>query len=364
MPTQPTVVLRFSAFFAFVLLATIGTFAQSSAPESRITQAVNDANLTVLKGNVYSRARPEFDRGIAPSSLPMDRMTLVLRPSPEQAAALATLLDEQQDQSSPNYHKWLTPLQFGQQFGASDQDIQTITSWLQSQGFQVNHVANGRNVIEFSGTAGQVQQAFHTTIHKYSVPTAGGNEDHWANSTDPQIPTALAPVVVGIATLHNFLKSPQHIVSSQKFPFQHKPGMAPEFTGVNGNNQPVHAVTPGDLAIIYNATPLYAATPAINGSGSTIAVVARSNVRPADLGDFRSMFQISGPAPAILLNGPDPGVLGNGEDVEATLDISYATSLAQQANVNFVVSASTSTADGVDLSEMYIIDNNLGDVMT
>ena len=364
MPAQPSVVLRFSASFAFLFLLPQGASAQGPAPEARITQAVDNAQLTVLKGNVDSLARAEFDRGVAPSSLPMDRMTLVLRPTPYQAAALATLLDEQQDQSSPNYHKWLTPVQFGQQFGASEQDIQAITLWLQSQGFQVNHVANGRNVIEFSGTAGQVQQAFHTTIHKYSVPTAGGNEDHWANSTDPQIPTALAPVVVGIATLHNFLKSPQHIVSSQKFPFQHKPGMAPEFTGVNGNNQPVHAVTPGDLAIIYNATPLYAATPAINGSGSTIAVVARSNVRPADLGDFRSMFQISGPAPAILLNGPDPGVLGNGEDVEATLDISYANSLAQQANVNFVVSASTSTADGVDLSEMYIIDNNLGDVMT
>jgi hypothetical protein len=364
MPTQSTVILRFSAFFAFVLLATIVTFAQSSAPESRITQAVNDANLTVLKGNVYSLARPEFDRGIAPSSLPMDRMTLVLRPSPEQAAALATLLDEQQDQSSPNYHKWLTPLQFGQQFGASDQDIQTITSWLQSQGFQVNHVANGRNVIEFSGTAGQVQQAFHTAIHKYSVPTATGNEDHhWANSTDPQIPAALATVVVGVATLHNFLKAPQHILSTQKFPFEHKPGMAPEFSGTS-DGTPVHAVTPGDLAVIYNATPLYAAAPAINGSGSTVAVVARSNVSPQDLSDFRNNFQVSGPAPSIVLNGPDPGIVGNGEDVEATLDISYANALAQQANVNFVVSATTNTEDGVDLSEMFIIDNNLGDVMT
>src|SRR5580692_85085 len=248
MRSQRSGFLRFLIFgFAFLLLRAAGTSAQNPAPETRITQAVDNANLTLLKGNVFSLARPEFDRGAAPLNLPMERMTLVLRSTPEQQAALATLLDEQQDQSSPNYHKWLTPLQFGQQFGASEQDIQTITSWLQSQGFQVNHVANGRNVIEFSGTAGQVQQAFHTAIHKYSVPTATGNEEHWANADDPQIPAALASVVVGVATLHNFLKAPQHILSTQKFPFSRKPGLAPEFTGVNGNNQPVHAVTPGDL---------------------------------------------------------------------------------------------------------------------
>ncbi len=364
MPTQPSAVLRFSVFFAFLLLATLGTFAQIPAPESRITQAVDNANLTVLKGNVYALARPEFDRGAAPSGLPMERMTLVLRPSPEQAAALAALLDEQQDQSSPNYHKWLTPLQFGQRFGAPEQDIQTITSWLQSQGFQVNLIANGRNIIEFSGTAGQVQQAFHTAIHKYSVPTLAGNEDHWANSADPRIPTALASVVAGVATLHNFLKTPQHILSTQKFPFTRKPGMSPEFSGVNASNQPVHAVTPGDLAIIYNANPLYAASPAINGTGSTIAVVARSNVNMQDIIDFRNNFGVSGPVPQIVLNGSDPGDLGGGEEIEAVLDISYSGSLAQQANVNFVISASTNTADGVDLSEMYIIDHNLGDVMT
>ena len=364
MKIQSAALLRFFALFASLFALGFGAQAQGPVSQTRITQAVDNANLTMLKGNVYSLARPEFDRGVAPSALLMDRMTLVLRPTPEQAAALATLLDEQQDQSSPNYHKWLTPIQFGQQFGASEQDIQTITSWLQSQGFQVNHVANGRNVIEFSGTAGQVEQAFHTTIHRYSVPTASGNEDHWANSTDPQIPTALSGVVVGIATLHNFLKSPQHILSAQSFPFERKPGLAPQFTGTSGGTA-VHAVTPGDLAIIYNAAPLHTAAPAINGTGSTVAVIARSNVSPSDITEFRDNFAVSGPAPNIILNGPDPGVVtNNGEDVEATLDISYANALAQQATVNFVVSATTNTEDGVDLSEMYIIDHNLGDVMT
>ncbi len=373
MRIQPSAIFRTFILFAFVLIGSAAAWAQ--APEVRITQAIDAANLTTLKGNVHPMARPEFDRGAAPASLPMNRMTLVLRRSAAQEAALAALLDDQQDHSSPNYHKWLSPAEFGEQFGAAPQDIATITAWLESQGFQVNHVANGRMQIEFSGTAGQVQQAFHTTIHRYTVPssnaangitattTSVAMENHWANATDPQIPAALAPVIAGIATLHNFLKSPQHILSTEKFSFERQPGKAPQFSGVSGG-QAVHAVGPGDLAVIYNANPLYAASPAINGSGSTIAVVARSNINQNDLNDFRSMFAVTSPSLNIVLNGADPGDLGGNEEVEAILDASYSSALAQQAQVDFVVSASTNTADGVDLSEMYIIDNNLGDVMT
>jgi hypothetical protein len=365
MRPQPARFLRILVLFAFFsLLLPLRAFTQTTPPQSRITQAVDEANLTVLKGNTYYLASAKYDRGAAPASLPMNRMLLVLQRSPSQEAALEQLLDQQQDHASPNYHQWLTPQQFGQQFGPSDQDIQTITIWLQSHGFQVAPISNGRTVIEFSGTAGQVQEAFHTAIHKYSVPNSTGTiEDHWANSTDPSIPAALAPVVVGVATMHNFLKRPQHVLSQDKFRVERKPGRQPEFTGTN-NTGTVHAVGPGDLAVIYNANPLYTASPNINGSGSTVAVVARSDITLQDLNDFRSNFGVDSPAIQIVVNGTDPGNLGGGEQVEATLDASYATALAQQANENFVVSATTNTTDGVDLSEVYIIDNNLGDVMT
>jgi Pro-kumamolisin, activation domain/Bacterial Ig-like domain (group 3) len=364
MRTQPARFFRILLCVAFVSLLPARSLAQTSPAPTRITQAVDESQLTVLKGNTYFMARAQYDRGPAPASLPMNRMLLVLRRGPEQEAALEQLLDQQQDQSSPNYHQWLTPQQFGQQFGAADQDIQTVTSWLQSHGFQVTRISNGRTVIEFSGTAGQVQEALHTTIHKYAVPGANGIEEHWANSGDPQIPAALAPVVVGVATLHNFYKKPQYVLSNDKFSFERKPGELPQFTGTNGSGATVHAVGPGDLAVIYNANPLYTATPNINGTGSTIAVVARSNINIQDWNDFRSNFGIAGIALNVIINGTDPGNLGDGEEVEAILDASYSGALAPSALINFVVSASTNTTDGVDLSEMYIVDNNLGDAMT
>src|SRR4029077_11592231 len=142
---------------------------------------------TVLRGNTYPLALAKYDQGAAPGSLPMQRMLLVLKRAPEQETALEALLDQQQDKASPNYHAWLTPEEFEQQFGPADADVQAISSWLQLQGFQIAKVSNGRTVIEFSGSAAQVQRAFHTEIHKYAVNGA----DHWANSSDPQIPTAL-----------------------------------------------------------------------------------------------------------------------------------------------------------------------------
>src|ERR1700732_1281848 len=142
-----------------------------------IMQPVNEAQRTVLKGNTPPLARPVFDLGSAPATLPMQRMLLVLKRSPQQESALKKLLDDQQDKHSSSYHKWLTPESFGQSFGPSDGDIQTITAWLQSHGFEVRPT-KGRTVIEFSGSASQVKETFHTAIHKYIVR----GEQHWANA--------------------------------------------------------------------------------------------------------------------------------------------------------------------------------------
>jgi subtilase family serine protease len=130
----------------------------------------------------------------------MERMLLHLTSSAEQTAAIEQLLADQQDPASPRYHAWLTPEQFGEQFGAAQEDIDAITGWLESRGFQVTEVAAGRRSIEFSGTAEQVENAFHTQIHRYQW----NGIEHVANASDISIPAALAPVVAGVASLHNF----------------------------------------------------------------------------------------------------------------------------------------------------------------
>ena len=169
MHPAPVALARISHVVLLLLILAAFASAQENNVRPLIVQAVDDSQLTTLKGNTHPLARAQFDRGVAPPDLPMQRMLLVLKRSDEQESALRKLLDDQQDKASPNYHKWLTPEQFGRQFGPADQDIQAVTSWLQTHGFQIGQVTKGRTVIEFSGTAAQVQEALHTSIHKFVV---------------------------------------------------------------------------------------------------------------------------------------------------------------------------------------------------
>jgi subtilase family serine protease len=335
---------------AVVLVAPLAASAQGNAVRPRVTDRIDITRLATLSGNTHPLARAQYDQGAAPPDLPMDRIMLVLKRGPDQEAALQDLLVQQQVNSSPTYHKWLTPDQFGQQFGPADADIQAITSWLASFGFQSIKVSKGRTVIEFSGTAAQVEAGLHTSIHKYVV----NGETHWANAGDPQIPVALAPVIAGFASLHNFPKKPASIRSGQMASLTKTPDGKPQITFTDNS----HGVAPADFNTIYNIAP------SMTGSGVTIGVIARSNILPQDVADFRSTFGLSGNNLNIILNGPDPGDLGMGEEVEAVLDATWTGAVAPGATVDLVVSESTNADPGEDLSEFYIVDNNLADVMT
>jgi len=347
-------VLLFLLFLALVNLAS----AQTAPVAPRITEEMDDSRLVTLRGNTHRLALPQFDRGAAPADLPMERMRLVLTRSPQQESALRTLLDAQQDRSSASFHHWLTPQQFGEQFGPSDQDIQTVTSWLQARGFQVNHVAAGRTVIEFSGTAAQVRDAFHTEIHKFVV----NGEEHWANASDPKIPAALAPVTAGVASLHNFRAKPMLALAGARRGSAFKEGFQPDYNKHDAS----HALSPADYATIYNMNPLYKA--GINGSGATIAILGRAPINMEDIQDFRRVFGLPKNPPQVIVNGSAPDYFqflsDDGDILEATLDVSWSGAVAPNATVKFIVSASTDTTDGLELSEEYAVDNNVGDIIS
>jgi subtilase family serine protease len=346
--------IRTSLLFVSVVLCALSVSAQTDAVRVRVTQAVDTRNLVTLRGNVHPLACPEFDQGVAPDDLPMQRMLLVLQRGPEQETALRQLLDDQQVKSSPRFHQWLTPEQFGQQYGPADSDLQAVTEWLSTQGFQVNRVAAGRTVIEFSGTAGLVRQVLGTEIHRFRV----NGKDHWANTSDPQIPAALAPVVAGFASLNNFPR--QSIQTVNAYSRSQATGEVHAlFTGTS-NGASYYALGPTDFATIYNVLPLW--TAGIDGTGQTIAIVGETNISLTDVRGFRNLFGLPGKDPQIILNGPDPGI--NGDETEADIDVEWSGAVARNATIDLVVSQTTGSTLGIDLSALYIIDNNLAPIMS
>jgi Pro-kumamolisin, activation domain/Bacterial Ig-like domain (group 3) len=347
----------YPAVFCLFSVISVG---QQISPRPLITQPVLESQLTTLKGNTHPLARPQFDVGTAPPDLPMNRMLLVLKRSPELEHALRSLLDNQQDKASPQYHKWLTPDEFGTQFGPADQDLQTVTGWLQLHGFTINRITHGRSVIEFSGTEAQVEEALHTSIHKYAV----NGEEHWANASDPQIPTALAPVVGGVASLNNFPRQPlSKIMGTYSPTTKHVTSPNPEFTlqgwGCDQDNN-CYAVGPADFGTIYNVQPLWSS--GVDGTGQTIAIVGETDIKLQDIRDFRQVFGLPAKDPTIIYDGPNPGF--QSDESEADIDVEWSGAIAPNANIDFVTSESTETSAGVDLSAIYIIDHNLAPVMS
>jgi hypothetical protein len=361
---------KLSILFAFISIAACSTPAQTNQARSLVTRPVNESQMATLHGNMHPLARAEFDQGAAPASLPMENIQLVLKRSPEQEAALEELLREQQDPSSPNYHKGVTPEEFGARFGASDQDIKAVTSWLQSHGLRVLEVSPGRNIIQFSGTAAQVEAALRTPIHSFTVR----GEQHWANASEPQIPAALTDIVAGVNTLHSF----------HKRPMSHKVGMFSrsnatgevkrlhaDFTFDSGQScggfstSGCFAVGPTDFATIYNVLPLWNA--GIDGTGETIAIVGDSNINPADPVNFRSIFGLPANPPHVIIadNGTDPGIQPPpGDELESDLDVEWAGAVAKGATIDFVIAKNTNAANGVDLAAEHIINHNLAPILS
>ncbi len=328
----------------------------SVSPRDRVAQTVDDNERVVLDGNTLPQALPAYETGAVEGGQRFERMVLVLKRDEAQQAALDALAEAQQDPNSPLYHQWLTPEIYAEHFGVSSADLEQVQAWLERNGFRVDEIAASRSSLTFSGTSAQVESAFQVSMRTYKI----GGQKHIANSSDPTIPAALAPVVAGVASLHDVFSAPQHTARVRvKSDSSAKSGFAPTPDYTSGS---AHYLSPADYATIYDIGPLY--TQAYDGTGETIAIVGRSDISLSDVRSFRSTFGLPAKDPVVIVNGADPGSSVADDVDEAMLDTEWSGAVAKKATVDFVTSASTSTSDGVFLSAQYIVNHNLAPVMS
>jgi subtilase family serine protease len=319
---------------ASAFLCSVAALAQQVSPSSRIVASIDENRLATLEGGVSPLANAQNDRGPVNASLPMAGMVLVLNRSSEQQAAFDAYVAGEYDPGSPNFHQWLTPLEIGAQYGPTPSDIAIVTGWLSGHGFAVKGVSPDGMSIQFSGTAGQVKSAFHTEIHNLSV----NGKAHIANMTDPQIPAALAPVVIGVKGLHNFFPQPMHRMGSrvQFNPDAHgwvklsasttsassASPRAPNFYYQipNSNGMLEEDVAPFDFAKIYNLPSGWPTSN--NGAGQTITILGTSDINTGDFTQFRSAFGLPTTPALVTAHGPDgdPGNCGSNPSTDACTD--------------------------------------------
>ncbi len=363
--------LRTRAVLPLTLAATL--FALASAPlpaqtsqavvPNRILAPINEYARVTLHGYVHPLANAANDRGPAPDSMPIEHLHLVLKRSASQEASLQQLIGEMHTPGDPNYHRWLTPAQFGQQFGPSDQDIATVESWLSAHGFQVNGVMPGKQVIDFTGSVAQLRDAFQTQIRKYAVKSV----THFAAASDPQIPAALAPVVGGFVSLNDFRpRSYAHVLGQASYnPTTH--AVTPDWTygSSSGAN---FVVSPADLAVQYDLNPVYSTD---KGQGETIAIINESNINIDLVNQFRTLFGLPANPPTVVIDGNDPGIDGinnpdgpNYASSEAYIDVEWSGAVAPMANVDLVIAADTALENGLYLAAEHAIYSNIAPIMS
>jgi len=363
---------RFCLAAAFLLLASAGAASVQAQIQikGQITEAINPARRKVIGNSIHPLANAANDRGHADASLAMKDMLLLLQPTQARSAALKQYVNDLHNPNSPSFHKWLTPEQYALQYGVGDGDIKTVSDWLATNGFTVEQVARGKNWIRFSGTSSQVENAFQTTIHAYSVEGL----THYANATNISIPAALAPAVAGVVRLNNFLAHAEHVspatmtrdktgnfvrVADDRTPTLAGNNSYPAFT--SSGNQITNYLMPGDFAKIYDAQSVVAS--GVDGSGVSIAIVGRSDINLSDVEAFRTISGLPFNDPTIIYATTDPGDIP-GDDLEASLDVEWAGAIAPRAAIHYVVGASTATTDGVDVAASYIVDNTIAPIMT
>jgi subtilase family serine protease len=331
---------KFVLFCASALCAAVPAVAATPL----VTGAVDDSATVTLANERPVALHNVVDSGALPDSHMLQHVTLVLKRSPAQQAAFDKLVADQLNPKSASYHQWLKPTDL-RSYGPAEADIAKTTAWLQSHGLTVNSVSPSGMSIDFAGSAKQVGEAFHTSLHNGALK----GEAHIANMTDPAIPAALSPVVRG-ATLSNF------------FPKPNMTRRAPNFTVPYGKGD-FFAVGPADFATIYSTNTLYSGNNAygavITGAGITVAVVEQTDIKRADWVSFRKQFKLTRfTKGSLTFTHPggcgDPGFIA--DEGEAALDAEWSSAVAPDAAIIEASCPQTETTFGVETTLQSLVE--------
>ncbi len=338
--------LRICGWIAACIMA--GTALGAQTPVPRIQSEVSSSYMTLLKGSLHPLAQRGLDAGRMPANTRLNGMTIVFNRSAAQQSDLEELLAAQQNPASPLFHKWLTPEQYATRFGMNQVDIDSVSLWLQQQGFSVDSVARSKNSIQFSGTVGQAEMAFQTQMHYYNVEGA----KHFAASTELSLPRAIALTIAAVMNLSDFRPKPQYV--------PHNTRARGAFTSsISGGVY----FAPGDIKVVYDMTPLVSG--GNDGTGQSLVVVGQSFVNLSDIANFQSAANLPNKPPTLVLV-PGTGTGAStfaGDEGESDLDLEWSSAMAPGASVFFVYTGSDQTKSVFD-SIQYAVNNKLGNIIS
>jgi subtilase family serine protease len=328
--------------------AMVATSADAQSVAPRIRSEIGSSEQATLKGSLHPWAQAKFDAGRVPADSKLNGISMVFNRTAAQQADLDALIAAQQNPSSPLYHQWLTPEQFAARYGMAESDLNKVEGWLEQQGFSVESVARSRNLIRFSGTVGQVERAFSTQMHYYTI----GAVRHFAPSSELTLPAAIASTVEAVRNLNDF-RPRANVVLNKNLRGR------PSFTSSQTGNV---YFSPGDIATVYNIKTL--SNSGANGTGQTIAVVGQSAISVSDIEAFQNAANLTVKDPTqVLMPGTGTSAFSSGDETESDLDLEWSGAIAPGADIFFVYTGSSQNYGTFDALQ-YAIDEKIANILT
>ncbi len=314
-------------------------------------------------GAMAANAVPAVDAGVAPANQTV-QVTLVLKLRNQ--AALEDYIKQTVTPGNANYQRFLTTSQFAAQYGASNDDIARVQSFLKQHGLS-GQVLPSHLAIHTSGTLSQFSSLFQTSIHNY-VSRQNGGSFHKPVSA-PQIPSAIADVVSAASGLSNERTYRSHHVSTPAFASLNNAkaktnALAATSTGSSSN--PTASGVPGeytvgDVANFYDINPLYKR--GVVGKGSTVAIVTLSNFYPSDATTYWSDIGLATKPNRITQVHVDGGGAIDDGSGETSIDVEQSGGVAPYANI-LVYDAPNAGNGYVDAFAQAVSDNIADSIST
>ncbi len=352
-----------SAIMAAFLMGPVCWLQAQVLVKNRIVGEIRSDRMMVVRGSLHPLVAVARDEGQLPGSYAIQGMSLLFNRSAAQQDDLNRLLAQQQTRGSAMFHHWLTPAQFAARYGTSQSDLQAAAAWLRSQGFTVDQIPPSADRIDFSGTAAQVNAAFHTEMHRYLLRGA----EHWANSTELSFPQAIAGMVIGVAHLNTFRPAVSHLKSTP-IHLARKPGstrLRPYYT-VTNSGAPVNYLAPADIQTIYDITALYGA--GVSGTGQYLGIMGQTDITQymSDISIFRSLSGLNAsnlPTQIVMpgtgsTSGEAAAGAATGDLGESDLDTEWSGAVAKDASIIYVTVGSNQNYSVLDALQ-YAIQTDL-----
>ncbi len=222
-------------------------------------------------------------------------------------AAMELLLQQISDPASPNYRHYLTPEQFTEQFGPSQEDYERVLNFARTNGLTVTATFSNRMVVDVSGAVPDIEKTFSVTMEVYQHPTE--SRTFYSPNVEPTVDASLP--ILSVQGMNNYiLPHPMyHIIPASQV--QPQGGSAPNNGGYMGQDFR-NAYLPGVT---------------LKGNGQVVGLLQFDGFNSSDI---RTYEGLAGLPNVLLETGLFDGVDGSAgvNNVEVCLDIETSISMA------------------------------------